>query len=154
MKTNSKTSLFLMELIIVILFFSIASVVCVQLFVNAYNTNTQTKESSQATLLIQNLAEGYLGTGGNLNEMLPLYDSAVIEGNSLSLYYDADWNKVSDGSSAAYVARISDSAGASMDEAESAGTIRRAMIEISKKDGTQIASQEISRYEQYRSGDK
>ena len=153
MKTNSKTSLFLMELIIVILFFSIASVVCVQLFVNAYNTNTVTKESSQATLIIQNLAEGYLGTDGDIESMVPLYDSAVYENGSLVLFYDNEWNTLSDSASASYTARISSSGSAGSGET-AGGIMKTAVIEVSRTDGTGISSQDICHYVQFRQGDR
>ena len=81
MNTNSKTSLFLMELIIVILFFSRASVVCVQLFVNAFSTNGTTKEESQSVVVIQNIAEGIYGCGGDLKALGELFD----EGGSVQI---------------------------------------------------------------------
>ena len=80
-----------MELIIVILFFSIASVVCVQLFVNAYKTNQSTKESSQATLITQSLAEGFMDPDAGAPVELLEYrwieglacGSAVLEGTQV-----------------------------------------------------------------------
>lgn len=146
-----------MELIIVILFFSIASVVCVQLFVNAYKTNQATKDSSQATLITQSLAEGFMGCGGNVAAMEPLFDSAVINGNELSLFYDSEWNAISDKSSAEYVARLTadNTSDASTDPA--GGSMIGAVISVYKNtddttDGasSEILSQNVTYYEQYR----
>lgn len=60
MKT-SKSSLFLMELIIAILFFALASAVCIQLFVKSHLLGNTTAEENHALLLCQNLSEIYLG---------------------------------------------------------------------------------------------
>lgn len=60
MKT-SKSSLFLMELIIAILFFAMASAVCIQLFVKSHLLGNTTAEENHALLLCQNLSEIYLG---------------------------------------------------------------------------------------------
>ena len=146
-----------MELIIVILFFSIASVVCVQLFVNAYKTNQATKESSQATLITQSLAEGFMGCGGNVAAMEPLFDSAVINGNELSLFYDSEWNLVPDGSNAEYVARLTVDNAADATSDPAGGSMIGAVISVYRnQDNTageassEILSQDITYYEQYR----
>ncbi|MGN0279708.1 MAG: hypothetical protein ACI4C4_10190 [Lachnospiraceae bacterium] len=59
---SSKSSLFLMELILSILFFALASTACVQLFVKAHLLGIETEEENHALLLCQNLSEIYLGT--------------------------------------------------------------------------------------------
>ena len=58
---SSKSSLFLMELILSILFFSLASVVCVQLFVKSHLISEQSTDSSNAVNLSQDVAEIYTG---------------------------------------------------------------------------------------------
>lgn len=58
---SSKTSLFLMELIIAILFFALASAVCIQLFVKSHLLGRSTQEENHALLMCQNLTELYLG---------------------------------------------------------------------------------------------
>ncbi len=60
MKT-SKSSMFLMELIIAILFFSLASAVCIQLFVKSHLLSSAASDDSRALLLCQNLSEIYQG---------------------------------------------------------------------------------------------
>ena len=59
---SSKTSLFLMELIIAILFFSISSAVCIQLFVKAHLLDLKTQEENLSLMTCQNFNELYLGT--------------------------------------------------------------------------------------------
>ncbi len=77
---NSKAGLMLMELMIVILFFSICSAVCIQLFVKAHILNTQTEERTQANLILQNVAEGFYV--GDDFFMMP----------EVSIGYDESWN--------------------------------------------------------------
>lgn len=60
MKT-SKSSMFLMELIIAILFFSLASAVCIQLFVKSHILSNAASDESRALLFCQNLSEIYQG---------------------------------------------------------------------------------------------
>lgn len=147
-----------MELIIVILFFSVASVVCVQLFVNAYRTNISTKESSKATLITQNLAEAYFGCNGDLADLSSLYDPAVITlGESeLELSFDDQWNPTSSEADKAYTATISvSSTGSEGSDGDAkkapGGTMKGADISInSSLDGHVILTQHISQYEQFR----
>ena len=64
-KLSSKTSLFLIELVLSIFFFIVATAICMQLFVNTYFFSLQTKEINQALLWSQNLAEPFLGNNGD-----------------------------------------------------------------------------------------
>lgn len=59
---SSKSSLFLIELIIAILFFALASAVCIQLFVKSHLLGETTTEENHALLMCQNLSEIYLGS--------------------------------------------------------------------------------------------
>lgn len=58
---SSKSSLFLMELIIAILFFALASAVCIQLFVKSHLLGKTTTAENKALLMCQNFSEIYLG---------------------------------------------------------------------------------------------
>lgn len=93
MKTPaSKSSLFLLELILSIFFFSIASGVCIQLFVKAHFLGVETKEINQATLWSQNVAEAFYASD-DINEievLFPFHQDA--KKNSYVLYFDRDWN--------------------------------------------------------------
>ena len=90
---HSKSSLFLMELIIAILFFSIASAVCIQLFAKSHTLSTNTVNQNQAVLHAQNLAESYLALEGDLQQISPLFESSVSDftENKLFLFFDAAW---------------------------------------------------------------
>lgn len=98
----SKSSLFLMELIISILFFSLASAVCIQLFVKAHVLNNRTQEHNQIVVWSQNLAELWRAYDGDnisiSNQLRTDYaceDSSVYLTNvppyTLILYFNEDW---------------------------------------------------------------
>lgn len=99
---TSKSSLFLMELIISILFFSIASAVCIQLFVKAHVLNTRTQDQNQMVVWSQNLAELWRAYDGDnisiSNQLRADYaceDSSIYLTNlapyTLILYFNKDW---------------------------------------------------------------
>ena len=56
---HSKSGLFLMELIVAFLFFSLASAVCVQLFVKANTINDESIRKKEASSIAGNLIELY-----------------------------------------------------------------------------------------------
>lgn len=99
---TSKSSLFLMELVISILFFSIASAVCIQLFVKAHLLNVRTQEQNQTVVWSQNLAELWRAYEGDplliydqLRADYACEDSSVYLTNlppyALILYFNEDW---------------------------------------------------------------
>ena len=84
---NSRSSLFLMELVIVILFFSLSSAVCVKLFVKAHQMDQNTVNMNHAMIWIQNYAEQFRSNPANINE---------------TIYLDKDWNTCEKSSGALY----------------------------------------------------
>lgn len=56
MKNRSKTSLFLMEVILSILLFSVCSTICVRLFVQAQRTEQKARDLTHASLLCDSIA--------------------------------------------------------------------------------------------------
>lgn len=88
MRKNS--SLFLMELILAILVFSMASTACIQLFVKAHVLTDKSIALNQSIIKCQNLAETLYG-GDTIGDEL-----------GKTQYYDADWQRVTDEGSAVY----------------------------------------------------
>ena len=109
---HSRSSLFLMELIIAILFFSLAGTVCIQLFAKSHILSRETVDQNHAVNWAQNLAEGYLGTEGVMEELSKLFPDAVLDedGNVLTLFWDSKWQALLDenASDAAYMAVLKD----------------------------------------------
>ena len=89
---HSRSTLFLLELIIAIFFFSVASTVCIQLFAKSHLLSKQTINENHAVTQTQNLAESFLGSDGNFLEMKKHFPNAEYIDNSLALYFDNDWN--------------------------------------------------------------
>lgn len=77
--TSSKTGLFLMELIIAILFFSVSGAICVQLFVQSHMTSKNSVELNHAVEWCQNVAESFYGCDGDPKEMIKLFENSYID---------------------------------------------------------------------------
>lgn len=104
---HSRSSLFLMEMIIAILFFSLASAVCIQLFAKSHLLSTQTVNQNQAVIRVQNLAESYLALDGDVTAMQALFSpSQLSDDNTLCLAFDSDWNLCADGDSTRFLAEL------------------------------------------------
>lgn len=84
---HSKSSLFLMELIIALLFFSLASTVCIRLFVNAHSLSGQTVDMNHAVNYAQNMAEAFTGCDGDLISMQAILSGSLLlqDNDSLSM---------------------------------------------------------------------
>ncbi|MCR5791238.1 MAG: hypothetical protein K6G83_15250 [Lachnospiraceae bacterium] len=95
-RKNAGTSLFLMEMIIIVLFFSIACAVCVQAFVNAHLLDKHTMELNHAVIAAQGFADVMRGSDGTLESLLAAYPDAVIkEGNEgLQVFYDREFHPI------------------------------------------------------------
>lgn len=91
---HSKSSLFLMELIIAILFFSLASAVCIQMFAKAHLLSAQTVNQNNAVIQAQNLAEVFLSNDGDITQVASFFDNSSFDAdsNSVTLFFDEAWN--------------------------------------------------------------
>ena len=92
-----KTGLFLMELIIAILFFSLAATICIQLFVKSHMISERSIALNHSILLAQNTAEIFYATNGDPEKMASLlgcgesFGTAAIadsdNASTLTLFY-------------------------------------------------------------------
>lgn len=91
---HSKAALFLMELILALLFFALASTVCIRLFTKAHALSRQTVNENHAVIHAQNLAEAFLSTEGNMEDITALFPNADFgeSDNVLMLFFDENWN--------------------------------------------------------------
>lgn len=112
MGKHSRSSLFLMELIIAILFFSLAGAVCIRLFVTAHSISQNTIARNHAITQTQNLAEAWLSAEGSqelLAAALPgLEVSEKAGGTSFCLFFDKNWEpcSASEAENAAFAAEL------------------------------------------------
>ena len=99
-----KTGLFLMELIIAILFFSLAAAICIQLFVKSHMISERSIALNHSILLAQNTAEIFYATNGNPEKMASLLgcgessDTAAIadsdNASTLTLFYTDKFDRL------------------------------------------------------------
>lgn len=72
-RNSSKSGIFLMELILSILFFSIAAAVCVKLFVTSHNLSDRSVKLNEAVAMAENIAEAFYGSNGEKEAFVALF---------------------------------------------------------------------------------
>ena len=89
---KSKTSLFLMELIMTILLFAACGAVCVKLFVTSYVMTRETVELNESVSIAQGFAEVMRGSDGDIDSVMAHYPSAVRGGEGFfEVFYNDDF---------------------------------------------------------------
>ncbi len=88
---HSKSSLFLMEIIINILFFSIIFVVGLQLFVKAHMRSIQTTELQQAVTCVENVASIYESCNGSYDAFMQLCPNYDYGDSEITIYLNQDF---------------------------------------------------------------
>ena len=76
---HSRSGLFLIELIICILFFSVTAGICIQFFVKSHNMSQDAKNLYQAQQEAASMAE--------------ILEKDIDSLDNISVYYDKDWNQ-------------------------------------------------------------
>ena len=104
--SNSKSSLFLMEMMIAILFFSLASAVCLRMFTKSSQMSKDTTNLNMAVNQAGNAAELLKAAGQNpdqrsaqdtdedfpgLKFLLSEYPDAAVDSSKLLVSYDENW---------------------------------------------------------------
>lgn len=110
-RTSSKSSLFLIELIIVILFFAVASAICVRLFAQAHLTAQEGRDLNQGVFLAESAAETFRGTDCSPETMETLLGMVPRGNEGYEAYYDENWQPQADRDSAAYLLLLTMEAG-------------------------------------------
>lgn len=95
--SSSKTGLFLMELIISLLFFSLAGAICIQLFVQSHLLSNKSVDLKHSVLWAQNVAETFYGCNGDTYAMSELLEGCTLyeqEENQklLTIFFDKDFH--------------------------------------------------------------
>ena len=89
-KNSSKSGIFLMELILSILFFSIAAAVCVKLFVTAHRLSDQSVNLNHAVAMAESIAEAFYGCNGNVGELETLFPDAGMDEQTMLTINNTD----------------------------------------------------------------
>ena len=91
-QTHSKSHLFLIEMIIIILFLSIASALCVRVFVASHKKSVGAEELSRAKELAGGVADIIRGSGeDDTVDLASYYPQGTPTEKGMLLYYDEDW---------------------------------------------------------------
>lgn len=110
-RAGSKSSLFLMELIIAILFFSIASAVCIRLFASAHLESQQSAQLNRAVFCAQSAADALSAANGDSEQLTELIGATETSDGEFSARYDADCKPLATEADAAYALTIATSGG-------------------------------------------
>ncbi|MGN0483036.1 MAG: hypothetical protein ACI4HI_05760 [Lachnospiraceae bacterium] len=87
----SRPMTFLLELLVTILLFSIASAVCIQFFVKAHQISVQTEEWNHGIQICENAAEIFSSGDSSFDSLLKQYPNATLAENVFSLFYNKDF---------------------------------------------------------------
>ena len=96
-RNASQSSLFLIELIFVIFFFSLASMLCVQVFVKAHLISKEAKEESLGSTLVSSVAEALSDTDTSSTDTSfeELFPEAKETKNGWQIAYDENGTAIS-----------------------------------------------------------
>ena len=101
--TSRRNSLFLIELIIAILFFSLASALCVQLYVKSHTISTAAMEESRSAAAASNIADALRDNPISPGESLALvYSEMQINSTDGILYFDSYFSPCTESKSDGY----------------------------------------------------
>lgn len=90
LKSRSKSSLFLMELIIVLMFFSLCAATCMQVFAQAKVKTDNSRDLTSASFVAESAAEVYKAYDGDL-ETVARKLCGTVDGSVMKVYYDDEW---------------------------------------------------------------
>ena len=95
MQKTRRSTVFLMELIMAILIFSIAATVCVQVFVKSHTLKEESNKLSQAVFASTSVAE-IIRSGHDYDVILAKeYPLLLCDNNSYTIFFDEEWNNTS-----------------------------------------------------------
>ncbi len=105
---HSKSNLFLIELIIAVLFFSLAAAVCIQMFALGHSINKSNEEKEHAIVSCISLAEAFEAADGDAGAAAEYFPESQMTGNVITLYFDESWLATS-GNEAVYKVSLTSS---------------------------------------------
>lgn len=86
--SSSRSGLLLMEIIIAILFFSLSSAICLQLFVKAHNLGQDTRELDMAVRQASSVADVLSQSEQSVELLREFYPDADIDDAQSHIYFD------------------------------------------------------------------
>ena len=89
--SSSRSDLLLMEMILAILFFSLISAICLQLFVKAHNMSQDTKELDAAVRQADSVASVLLQTSEPMKRIGEIYPDFSVDSTCGKIYFNSDF---------------------------------------------------------------
>ena len=89
--THSKSGLFLMEMIFVLLFLGLTCGICVRLFAASYTARTKAREYDHIKELTTSAGEILEGTDGSTEAFLRLFPGGTSDGTAVVYSFDKQW---------------------------------------------------------------
>jgi len=96
MKKVSKINAVLIELIIVVLFFAIASIITIQLFAKSYTVTTASSAKTKLTVVVENQMNEYRSGAIGEGSKILYFDSELKECDKTKAYYTEEISAVND----------------------------------------------------------
>ncbi|WP_252198408.1 hypothetical protein [Clostridium sp. MCC353] len=146
-KRETPSGMFMMEMIMVVFFFILCASTCILVFVKANNMSRQAKDLNQSVLAAESIAEVWKAEGEEgLTETLGAQAHTGAGERQYGMFWDRDWNPLSEKAGAAYLADITVSDRDRMSYAE---------VVISRtEDNRVVFSLETQKYSQTVRGDR
>ena len=139
--TRSKSTLFLIEQLIVIAVFAICAVACISILTSAFFFATDSGDTSRALIEAQSSAEVFKATGGDFWAVADMMGGTVNIGDSseilVSVFYDRHWQVVSYEQTGGFVLHI---AGEALAPGESALSPVLGEVSVSRVVGDSLIS--------------
>jgi len=86
-----------MELIMSVLIFTIASTICIQMFIKSHLLSEESTRLNHAVIWCESMAEVYYSADGDLNKIAKILDGILNEENlSVTLRYSDDYEETND----------------------------------------------------------
>ncbi len=146
MENDHKSSLFLMELILAIFFFALASAVCMRLFARSHTLRGDTEDLNQGVFLAQSAAAAFESAGGDLSQLVQIFPEGSLDagGQVFTVYYQSSWEPLAVPAQAGEAAGTSESPAeaayrlsVSLEEPASGSSLRQAQVTVSRLGGAQ-----------------
>lgn len=104
MSKKSGSGLFLMEMLVVVLFFILCASTCILVFVKSNNLSSLARDTNQSVVVSESIAEFF--KAGKLDVCAEQMKAETLEDGSLLIRLDQQWNYTADDGFGAYVAEV------------------------------------------------
>lgn len=96
---HPKSSLFLMEIMLNILFFAVLVTICLQLFFKAHNISRHTTALHRAVTSCTSIAEVYQNNYDGWEVIMTIYPDAIALNDTILIYYNASFQPCNESAS-------------------------------------------------------